>query len=118
MSARKNEATAATTAKPNESPLSDAAAQADVAQRPCLVFATNGSCEAQAALHFASALAKREELVLRIVTVLEPLPALPGQQIDVGYHMTVEMERGESILDRVRADLSSSTTPPLITCML
>ncbi|MFL5615058.1 MAG: universal stress protein, partial [Gemmatimonadaceae bacterium] len=60
----------------------------------------------------------REELVLRVVTVLEPLPALPTQQIDAGYHMTVEMKRGESILDRVRADLSSSTTPPLVTCML
>src|SRR3982750_3032450 len=102
MSARKNEATAATTMSPNESALAYAAPPADFAQRPCLVFGTNGSCEANDALHFASALAKREELVLRVVTVLEPLPALPAHQIDAGCHMTVEMERGERILDRAR----------------
>ena len=102
---------------PNESSTADASS--DTAQRPCLVFATNGSAEADAALRFASALARREELVLRVLTVLEPLPALPAQPVGATYHMTIEMERAESILDRVRADLSSSHTPPLtLTSML
>lgn len=92
---------------------STADASIDAARRPCLVFATNGSAEADAALRFASALARREELVLRVLTVLEPLPALPAQPVGAAYHMTIEMERAESILDRVRADLSSSGTPPL-----
>ena len=94
-------------------------ASTEAAQRPCLVFATNGSAEADAALRFASALARREELVLRVLTVLEPLPALPAQPIGTAYHMTVEMERADRILDRVRADLSSFNTAPVaITSML
>ena len=47
-------------------------------ERPCIVLATNGSPEAEAALHFAAALASREELLLRALTVLEPLPAIPA----------------------------------------
>ena len=102
---------------PNE--LATADPSSETAQRPCVVFATNGTAEADAALRFASALARREELVLRVLTVLEPLPALPAQPVGAAYHMTIEVERGESILDRVRADLSSSNTPPLTrTCML
>src|SRR5689334_23286976 len=41
--------------------------------RECVLLATNGSPEADAALRFASAIAAREELLLRILTVLEPL---------------------------------------------
>lgn len=104
---------------PNESASSASVASIEAPERPCLLFATNGSAEADAALRFASALAMREELVLRVLTVLEPLPALPAQPVGAGYHMTIEMERSESILDRVRSRLASSNTPPsTLTCML
>ena len=80
--------------------------------RECVLLATNGSPEADAALRFASAIAAREELLLRILTVLEPLPILPAQPSGITYAMTIERERGERVLDRVRAQLSTVATPP------
>jgi nucleotide-binding universal stress UspA family protein len=68
--------------------------------------ATNGSAEADAALRFAAMLASREELLLRVVTVLEPLPVLPGQPAGVAWQGGIETDRGERILDDVRAELS------------
>jgi nucleotide-binding universal stress UspA family protein len=103
---------------PNESTSDASVASIETSQRPCLVFATNGSAEADAALRFASALAKREELLLRVLTVLEPLPALPAQPAGAAYHMTIEMEQSDRILDRVRDTLSSSNSPSAVTCML
>ncbi|HKW48881.1 MAG TPA: universal stress protein [Gemmatimonadaceae bacterium] len=73
---------------------------------PCVVFATNGSAESDAALRFAVSLAERNELALRVLTVLEPMPALPAQPSGAQYHMAVEVERGEQILDRIRPELS------------
>lgn len=81
-------------------------------EEPCIVIATNGSAEADAALRFAAALGAREELALRIVTVLEPLPALPAQPSGAAYHIGIEMERGERILERVRAQLSTTGSQP------
>lgn len=88
-------------------------------ERPCVVFATNGSAEADAALRFASTLASREELPLRVLTVLEPLPALPAQPAGAAWPMTIELERADCILDRVRAELSLLGKPPSAqTCTL
>lgn len=78
----------------------------------CVVLATNGSPEADAALRFAQAYAAREELLLRVITVLEPLPLLPAQPAGITYAMTVERERGQSVLDRVRAQLNATNNPP------
>jgi nucleotide-binding universal stress UspA family protein len=74
----------------------------------CVLFATNGSAEAEAALHFATALARRVRLPLRVLTVLEPLPAIPAQPAGASYHFGVEMERGERILNMVREELSAN----------
>ena len=73
---------------------------------PCIVFATNGSAESDAALRFAIALALRTELPLRVLTVLEPMPAFPAQPSGAQYHMDVEVGRAEKILDRIRPELS------------
>lgn len=73
---------------------------------PCIVFATNGSTEADAALHFAIALAERTDIPLRVLTVLEPMPALPAQPSGAQYHMEVEVERAEEILERIRPEIS------------
>ena len=73
---------------------------------PCIVFATNGSAEADAALRFAIALAERTEVPLRVLTVLEPMPALPAQPSGAQYHMEVEVERAEQILERIRPEIS------------
>jgi nucleotide-binding universal stress UspA family protein len=75
-------------------------------RNPCVVFATNGSAEADAALRFAIALADRNEMPLRVLTVLEPMPALPAQPSGAQYHMAVELERAEEILERLRPELS------------
>jgi len=104
---------------PNERSPDATAATIDASSRPCIVFATNGSPEASAAMHFASALAKREETLLHVLTVLEPLPALPSQPVGAAYHMTIEIERGEALLDRVRAELASAdAAPSSVTSML
>lgn len=73
---------------------------------PSVVFATNGSAESEAALHFAIALAQRNEMLLRVLTVLEPMPALPAQPSGAQYHMAVEVKRAEQILERIRPELS------------
>lgn len=91
----------------------------DSSDRPCLVFATNGSAEADAALRWASALSSREDLLLRVLTVLEPLPALPAQSLGAAWPVTIELERGERILDRTRGELSLLGKPPsAVTSML
>jgi nucleotide-binding universal stress UspA family protein len=77
-------------------------------RRSCIVLATNGSAEADAALRFAAALARREELPLRAVTVLEPLPVLPLQTVAAGYPTQIEAERSEQILKGVRAHLAAN----------
>lgn len=85
----------------------------------CILFATNGSAEAEAALHFATALARRIKLPLRVLTVLEPLPAIPAQPAGASYHFGVEMERGERILNMVREELSANGIgDPATTSML
>jgi len=85
----------------------------------CVLLATNGSAEANAALRFASAYAAREELLLRILTVLEPLPMLPAQPSGITYAMTIERERGDAILAGVRAQLAAlGTAPRSLTTML
>ena len=81
---------------------------ATTAERPCVLHATNGSPEAESALNFAAALARRGKLALRVLTVLEPLPAIPAQPTGASYHFGVEMERGERILSRVREELVSN----------
>lgn len=73
----------------------------------CVLFATNGSAEADAALRFAAALAWRDELPLRVLTVVEPLPALPAQPSIAAYQVTIETGRAEQLLERVRHDLSA-----------
>lgn len=77
-----------------------------------ILIATNGSAEAGDALRFAAALAAREQALLRVLTVLEPLPALPVQAAGASYHSGYELERGEQILNRVRAELAELETPP------
>src|SRR5689334_12922740 len=81
----------------------------------CILFATNGSTEAEAALHFATALARRSKLPLRVLTVLEPLPAIPAQPAGASYHFGIEMERGERILNMVREELSANGMRDLAT---
>lgn len=78
----------------------------------CVLLATNGSAEANAALRFASAYAAREELLLRVLTVLEPLPMLPAQPSGITYAMTIERERGDAILQGVRSQLAALATAP------
>ena len=78
----------------------------------CVLLATNGSAEANAALRFASAYAAREELLLRVLTVLEPLPMLPAQPSGITYAMTIERERGDAILQDVRSQLAALATAP------
>lgn len=78
----------------------------------CVLLATNGSAEANAALRFASAYAAREELLLRVLTVLEPLPMLPAQPSGITYAMTIERERGDAILHGVREQLATLATAP------
>ena len=78
----------------------------------CILLATNGSAEANAALRFASAYAAREELLLRILTVLEPLPILPAQPSGITYAMTIERERGDAILQSVREQLATLAAAP------
>ena len=78
----------------------------------CILLATNGSAEADAALRFASAYAAREELLLRILTVLEPLPMLPAQPSGITYAMTIERERGDAILRCVREQLATLPAAP------
>ena len=95
------------------------AATSESNSRRCVVFATNGSAEADAALQFAAALASREGMLLRVLAVLEPLPAIPAQPAGVGWHIAIETERSERILDRVRSELSLLGKPPAAeTCML
>ena len=85
----------------------------------CVLFATNGSAEADAALRFAAALAWREELSLRVLTVVEPLPALPAQPSVAAYQVTIETGRAEQLLERVRNDLATlPSRGPAITTML
>jgi nucleotide-binding universal stress UspA family protein len=85
----------------------------------CVLLATNGSAESNAALRFASAYAAREELLLRVLTVLEPLPVLPAQPSGITYAMTIERERGDAILAAVRAQLAGlGTAPRSLTSML
>ena len=76
----------------------------------CILFATNGSAEADAALHFAAALAAREELTLRVLTVVEPLPALPAQPSIAAYQVTIETGRAERLLERMRSELAGLPT--------
>src|SRR5512138_2609143 len=78
----------------------------------CILLATNGSAEANAALRFASAYAAREELLLRVLTVLEPRPMLPAQPSGITYAMTIERERGDAILRCVREQLAALATAP------
>lgn len=73
----------------------------------CMIFATNGSAETDAALRFAAALAWREELPLRILTVVEPVPALPAQPSVAAYQVTIETERATQLLDRMRSELAA-----------
>lgn len=90
--------------------LESAAIETRVAE--CVLLATNGSAEANAALRFATAYAAREELLLRVLTVLEPLPLLPAQLASGSYAMTVELERGDAVLARVRSQLAALAAPP------
>ena len=84
-----------------------------------ILLATNGSAEAGAALRFAAALAAREQALLRVLTALEPLPAIPVQAAGVAYQTGHQLERGEEILNRVRAELAALQSPPRsITTML
>jgi nucleotide-binding universal stress UspA family protein len=78
----------------------------------CVLLATNGSPEADAALRFARAYASREELLLRVLTVLEPLPLLPAHPAGVTYAIAIERERGERVLERVHMQLANGKTPP------
>ena len=108
MSAIDHESDNAAVAALVEEPVAcDGATPAAGTQR-CILFATNGSAEAETALHFATALARRFKLPLRILTVLEPLPAIPAQPAGASYHFGVEMERGERILNMVREELSAN----------
>lgn len=102
--------TAPTIPADSSTTLASPATEARVAE--CVLLATNGSAEANAALSFASAYAAREELLLRVLTVLEPLPLLPGQLASGTYAMTVELERGDAVLERVRSQLAALGTPP------
>jgi nucleotide-binding universal stress UspA family protein len=84
-----------------------------------ILLATNGSAEAGAALLFSAALAAREQALLRVLTVLEPLPALPAQAAGAAYQTGYELERGEQILNSVRAELAVlPSTPRSLTTML
>jgi nucleotide-binding universal stress UspA family protein len=85
----------------------------------CILLATNGSAESDAALRFAAELAWRDDLGLRILTVVEPLPALPAQPSVAAYQITIETERAERLLDRMRGELSALPAhAPAITTML
>jgi len=64
----------------------------EASAQPSLLFAANGSPDADAAFRFASALARRDDLLLRVLTVLEPLPAVPSHQAGVGWHSAIETE--------------------------
>jgi len=87
--------------------------------QPSLLFAANGSPDADVAFRFASALARRDDLLLRVLTVLEPLPAIPSHQAGVGWHSAIETELGEQILNRVRSELAKQENPPsALMCML
>ena len=93
------------------------AVAAESSERPCIVLATNGSPEADEALHFAAALASREELLLRVLTVLEPLPTIPAQPAGLGWYATVETTCAERVLDGVRRELSRlNLAPSAVTC--
>jgi len=95
------------------------AARGLVRETGCIVLATNGSAEAGAALRFAAALAARERVLLHVLTVLEPLPALPVQAAGAAYHTGYEMERGDEILKRAHAELAAlPTTPRSLATML
>jgi nucleotide-binding universal stress UspA family protein len=84
-----------------------------------ILLATNGSAEAGAALRFAAALAAREQALLHVLTVLAPLPALPAQAAAAAYQSGYELERGEQILNRVRAELTVlPATPRSLATML
>ncbi len=90
-----------------------------VRENGCIVLATNGSAEAGAALRFAAALAAREQALLHVLTVLEPLPALPAQAAGAAYHTGFEMERGDEILKRAHAELAAlPATPRSLATML
>jgi len=103
---------------PEATPTSTPAAM-PAEHHPCVLFATNGSPEANAALRFAAALAWRDGLLLRVLTVLEPLPAFPAQGSVAAYEITIGMERAEGILERVRADLAKfAAMQPALTSML
>jgi nucleotide-binding universal stress UspA family protein len=78
----------------------------------CVVFATNGSAEADAAFRLAAALATRDGMMLRVLTVLEPLPAIPPQPAGVGWYVAIERERGQRVLDDVHSELSRLADPP------
>lgn len=98
---------------------SNAAPTVASSDRPCVLLAANGSAEAQAALRFAAALASREELLLRVLTVLEPLPPIPAQPAALGWHLAVETNQGERIMEIVRAELKEvAKRPSTLTCTL
>lgn len=79
-----------------------------------VLLATNGSPEGDAALRFAIALARREEVPLHILTVLEPLPSLPSEFAASAYHIEVERERGEQVLTRARAEATTALESPSV----
>jgi nucleotide-binding universal stress UspA family protein len=78
----------------------------------CILLATNGSAEADAALRFAATLAAREKTLLRVLTVLEPLPVLPAPAAGAAYQTGFEIERGERILNRVLGSLAALPAAP------
>jgi nucleotide-binding universal stress UspA family protein len=79
-----------------------------------ILLATNGSEEGDAATRFAIALARREGLPVRIITVLEPLPSLPSEFTTSGYHFEVERERGEQVLTHAKAEATEALEPRLV----
>lgn len=83
--------------------------------RPCVLFATNGSAEAAAAQRFAAALAERDDLPLRVLMVLEPLPTLPAQPSLPTYEMTTETRNARQILARVRGDVDRTMSRESLT---
>jgi nucleotide-binding universal stress UspA family protein len=89
-------------------PLTSAAAsEPAAAQQASLVFATNGSAEADAALRFATALARRDDLFLHVLAVLEPLPSWPAAPGAGVPDVTIEIDGTEKILDWARKSAST-----------
>lgn len=67
-----------------------------------IVVATDGSVEAEAAFRVAIALAARENLALRIVTVLQPSPS-PTAESAPAEPLDVERRMARELLDRLDA---------------